>query len=145
TRKAQSRAIKVVFDYSLLPASVVPNVRAAAQQRLSHPPSSGTSSITWQPVSPASPIPDSSPTSSEDFSTPTSSPAAPPPSEVVSSFIAPDETQETGQAQVDENGPDTVVVRNPKYTRPSSRIQQPDEIVQADHQPQEETPGEPGT
>ncbi len=28
--KAQSRAIKVVFDYSLLPASVVPNVRASA-------------------------------------------------------------------------------------------------------------------
>ncbi|GCE26206.1 hypothetical protein KDA_16900 [Dictyobacter alpinus] len=28
--KAESRAIKVVFDYSLLPASVVPNVRASA-------------------------------------------------------------------------------------------------------------------
>src|SRR5579883_1664322 len=32
-QKAQSRAIKVVFDYSLLPASVVPNVRAAARSR----------------------------------------------------------------------------------------------------------------
>jgi threonine dehydrogenase-like Zn-dependent dehydrogenase len=31
--KAQSRAIKVVFDYSLLPASVVPNVRASARRR----------------------------------------------------------------------------------------------------------------
>ncbi len=30
TKKADSRAIKVVFDYSLLPASVVPNVRASA-------------------------------------------------------------------------------------------------------------------
>ncbi|GCE18428.1 hypothetical protein [Dictyobacter kobayashii] len=30
TRKSESRAIKVVFDYSLLPASVVPNVRASA-------------------------------------------------------------------------------------------------------------------
>jgi 2-desacetyl-2-hydroxyethyl bacteriochlorophyllide A dehydrogenase len=30
TKKAESRAIKVVFDYSLLPASVVPNVRASA-------------------------------------------------------------------------------------------------------------------
>ncbi|GLV57862.1 hypothetical protein KDH_46970 [Dictyobacter sp. S3.2.2.5] len=29
-KKADSRAIKVVFDYSLLPASVVPNVRASA-------------------------------------------------------------------------------------------------------------------
>src|SRR6266536_1847563 len=31
--KAQSRAVKVVFDYSLLPASVVPNVRASAARR----------------------------------------------------------------------------------------------------------------
>lgn len=31
--KAQSRAIKVVFDYSLQPASVVPNVRASARRR----------------------------------------------------------------------------------------------------------------
>ncbi len=31
--KTQSRAIKVVFDYSLLPASVVPNVRASARRR----------------------------------------------------------------------------------------------------------------
>lgn len=31
--KTHSRAIKVVFDYSLLPASVVPNVRASARRR----------------------------------------------------------------------------------------------------------------
>ncbi len=31
--KSRSRAIKVVFDYALQPASVVPNVRAAARQR----------------------------------------------------------------------------------------------------------------
>ncbi len=31
--KQDQRAIKVVFDYSLLPASVVPNVRASARQR----------------------------------------------------------------------------------------------------------------
>jgi 2-desacetyl-2-hydroxyethyl bacteriochlorophyllide A dehydrogenase len=35
TTKEYSRAIKVVFDYALLPASVVPNVRASARQR--HP------------------------------------------------------------------------------------------------------------
>ena len=33
THKAESRAIKVLFDYSLLPASVVPNVRASAPRR----------------------------------------------------------------------------------------------------------------
>jgi len=32
-RKGQTRAIKVVFDYALLPASVVPNVRSSARQR----------------------------------------------------------------------------------------------------------------
>ena len=31
--KSQSRAIKVVFDYALMPATVVPNVRATARQR----------------------------------------------------------------------------------------------------------------
>jgi threonine dehydrogenase-like Zn-dependent dehydrogenase len=31
--KSQSRAIKIVFDYALLPASVVPNVRASARPR----------------------------------------------------------------------------------------------------------------
>src|SRR5260370_900839 len=33
TAKPRTQAIKVVFDYALLPASVVPNVRAAARQR----------------------------------------------------------------------------------------------------------------
>ncbi|HLX57084.1 MAG TPA: zinc-binding dehydrogenase, partial [Ktedonobacteraceae bacterium] len=31
--KAQTRTIKVIFDYALLPASVVPNVRSTARQR----------------------------------------------------------------------------------------------------------------
>jgi 2-desacetyl-2-hydroxyethyl bacteriochlorophyllide A dehydrogenase len=35
TAKSRSRAIKVVFDFALLPASVVPNVRASARQRRS--------------------------------------------------------------------------------------------------------------
>ena len=33
THKSQSRALKVVFDYALLPPSVVPNVRASRQRR----------------------------------------------------------------------------------------------------------------
>jgi 2-desacetyl-2-hydroxyethyl bacteriochlorophyllide A dehydrogenase len=33
SRKGETRAIKVVFDYALLPASVVPNVRSAARVR----------------------------------------------------------------------------------------------------------------
>jgi hypothetical protein len=42
TEKSRSRAIKVVFDYALLPASVVPNVRAAARRRRSV-----TTTTTW--------------------------------------------------------------------------------------------------
>lgn len=42
TSKSRSRAIKVLFDYALLPASVVPNVRASARQR--HP---VTTAATW--------------------------------------------------------------------------------------------------
>jgi L-iditol 2-dehydrogenase len=37
TDKADCRAIKVVFDYSLQPASVVPNVRTSSQRRLQTP------------------------------------------------------------------------------------------------------------
>jgi 2-desacetyl-2-hydroxyethyl bacteriochlorophyllide A dehydrogenase len=33
THKAESRALKVIFDYALLPPSVVPNVRASRQHR----------------------------------------------------------------------------------------------------------------
>ena len=33
TAKSRSRAIKIVFDFALLPASVVPNVRASARQQ----------------------------------------------------------------------------------------------------------------
>src|SRR5205085_12106906 len=152
------------FDYSLLPASVVPNVRAAAQQRQhfqGHPPSSDTPPIRWQPVSPSSPTPTPvppvevsdlitgpipTPTPPEDI--PASSLAAPSPSEIVLPSTAPDEMQEieeASQAQVDENGPDTVVVKKPKNSKQRSRVQQPSEIVQAEDQSQEETPGEPGT
>ena len=42
TAKSRTQAIKVVFDYALLPASVVPNVRAAARQRRSI-----TTTATW--------------------------------------------------------------------------------------------------
>lgn len=43
--KREQRAIKVVFDYSLLPASVVPNVRASARQ-----PRSATVDLTRPPT-----------------------------------------------------------------------------------------------
>ncbi len=41
TRKSQSRALKVVFDYALMPPSVVPNVRASRQKQ--HP--TGSTSV----------------------------------------------------------------------------------------------------
>jgi hypothetical protein len=98
------------------------------------------------------PIP--TPAPPQDIPASASLSASPPPSEVVPQFIEPDEStapdeiqeiQEASQAQVDENGPDTVVVRKPRYMRQRSRMQPPSEIVQEDSQSQEETPGEPGT
>lgn len=47
TRKSRSMAIKVVFDYALLPASVVPNVRASARQRRPV-----TTTAAWPPEEP---------------------------------------------------------------------------------------------
>jgi 2-desacetyl-2-hydroxyethyl bacteriochlorophyllide A dehydrogenase len=57
TRKSRSMAIKVVFDYALLPASVVPNVRASARQRRPV-----TTTAAWPPEEPghldeATPLP----------------------------------------------------------------------------------------
>jgi hypothetical protein len=48
TGKSQSRAIKVVFDYALMPATVVPNVRATARQR--RPAATTTSQAMEPPV-----------------------------------------------------------------------------------------------
>ena len=167
TGKAQSRAIKVLFDYSLLPASVVPNVRAAAQQRQPLPgrvPSPSTPYVTWQPVpSPSPMVIPAPPAETPDFiptplTTPEEVPApssieAPPPSEETPPSIAPaesiipaesQETQQANQVQDDENSPATVVVRKPKYTRQKSKVQEPNEIVQANNQLQEEMPDEPG-
>ncbi len=59
--KSRNRAIKVIFDYSLQPASVVPNVRTAAQWRPI--PDLGYLSPREGPrsIAPSSPIPSSSP------------------------------------------------------------------------------------
>ncbi len=54
TRKGNNRAIKVVFDYSKQPPSVVPNVRAAARQRQRQPftPTQHSDPRPSQPLSP---------------------------------------------------------------------------------------------
>lgn len=55
TRKGNNRAIKVVFDYSKQPPSVVPNVRAAARQRQrAFTPTLYTDPRPSQPLSPTS-------------------------------------------------------------------------------------------
>lgn len=55
TRKGNNRAIKVVFDYSKQPPSVVPNVRAAARQRQrAFTPTLYTNPRPSQPLSPNS-------------------------------------------------------------------------------------------
>jgi hypothetical protein len=77
TAKSRSRAIKVVFDFALLPASVVPNVRASARRRRSV-----TTTAAWpqeQLNTHEEPILATSP--EEHFSQP-ASPFAPEPAEV---------------------------------------------------------------
>lgn len=73
--KAQTRSIKVVFDYALLPATVVPNVRANARHRLplrtrTAPPAIEEKEEQEQASQPAQPLPQSQEEGWEATSTP---------------------------------------------------------------------------
>ncbi len=93
TNKSRSRAIKVVFDYALLPASVVPNVRASARQR--------------RPVTTTAAWPQEqqgehegsfwSPTPDEDFIKPT-----PPVAPIPEPIEIPTSTQQSSMAQAEQ-------------------------------------------
>lgn len=106
--KAQSRAIKVIFDYSLLPATVVPNVRATA--RLRRP----AVTAKQQPYAPRSPQPISYAPAIEAIDTDEPEPSLPAPVE-----------------EYEEDVP-TIVVAKPKYMQPKSQEQEGDESQEAD-------------
>lgn len=82
TAKSHSRAIKVVFDYALLPASVVPNVRASARQR-----HSVTTAAAWPQEQQSTPEETILATSSDEYFVQPSSPVAPDPVETPTPII----------------------------------------------------------
>jgi 2-desacetyl-2-hydroxyethyl bacteriochlorophyllide A dehydrogenase len=85
--KAQSRAIKVVFDYSLLPASVVPNVRASARRRRPGTAQSAPEDLETQdfPLEPDDPINDDADSTQQ----PLAPPVEPQPVQLVSKKAEP--------------------------------------------------------
>ncbi|HZU69487.1 MAG TPA: alcohol dehydrogenase catalytic domain-containing protein [Ktedonobacteraceae bacterium] len=83
TGKSQSRAIKVVFDYALMPATVVPNVRATGRQRRP-----ATTTITQAPE-PATPLNNEEPAVPQEISRHT---GAPVPSKANSDILQPPAT-----------------------------------------------------
>jgi 2-desacetyl-2-hydroxyethyl bacteriochlorophyllide A dehydrogenase len=91
--KSRSRAIKVVFDYALLPASVVPNVRAAGRQR----PLVTTTAAWPQEQQGDREGPFWSPTPDEDFIKPT-----PPVAPISEPIEIPTSTQQTSMAEVEQ-------------------------------------------
>jgi hypothetical protein len=147
TAKSRSRAIKVVFDFALLPASVVPNVRASARQRRPV-----TTTAAWpqeQQSTHEEPILATSP--EEHFIHPTS-PYTPEPVEVPlptpqSSIVGIGETPQflTGEqieqttsfsteeqpAIEDQSQANTPVISKPRRPRQSTKIQKTTGDIQA--------------
>jgi 2-desacetyl-2-hydroxyethyl bacteriochlorophyllide A dehydrogenase len=149
TAKSRSRAIKVVFDFALLPASVVPNVRASARQRRSV-----TTTAAWpqeqqsnheEPILELSPdedfIQSTSPFTLEPIEipppTPQSSIAA---IEEAPSFLNVEQIEETPQFFVEEQPSledqsqtttTTSVIPKPGPARQSAKSQKTTEKIQA--------------
>ncbi len=159
TAKSRSRAIKVVFDFALLPASVVPNVRASARQR--HP---ITTAAVWpqepqsiheetnlatspdeyfiQPVSPFAPepveVPLPSPQSSVVEIEQNPQFLIEEPAEQVPSVSTeeqhdqvPSVSTEEQPALEDQNQTNTTVISKPKRSRQSTKSQKNTQDIQA--------------
>jgi len=150
TAKSRSRATKVVFDYALLPATVVPNVRASAHQR--HP---VATTAAWpqdqqsvheetnlvtppdeyfvQPSSPVTPEPVEEPA-------PTTQDAVVEIVEIEEThqFLfeeqpehIPSFTTEEAAALEDQDQPTTPIISKPKRSRQSTKSQKNTEDIQA--------------
>lgn len=86
TGKARSRAIKVVFDFSLMPASVVPHVRAARSQRTVRATSNWQQTEHTSPEEqfvPTTPVPSTPPLPSLPETPPPEPPQLPPDAESI--------------------------------------------------------------
>lgn len=109
--KSQTRAIKVVFDYSLLPATVVPNVRAAGRQRRSK-----ATSAVW-------PTPAEEEVSDSGEWETTGKPVG----QTWSKQVLPLPTITEEEPQEDDEA--TVVVKTPRYFQRSTDQQPPESVA----------------
>jgi len=148
TTKEYSRAIKVVFDYALLPASVVPNVRATARQRrpvattaVRPQEQQGDHEESFVPLPPdehfIEPAPSFAP-ESEPFEVPLPAPqSSTPETEESPSFSAEEQPAFEDQSQTI-----TTAISKPKNSRKLSRSQKTTEDIPA---PVEATGNSAGT
>jgi 2-desacetyl-2-hydroxyethyl bacteriochlorophyllide A dehydrogenase len=136
TEKSRSRAIKVVFDYALLPASVVPNVRATARQRRPV-----TTTATWPQEQQGAPEETFRPTPPDEHfiqpeypSAPEPEPAEMPPPAPQSSIPEAEQppafSAEEQPVLEDQSQPITPAGSKPRRTRQSARPQRTTEDVQ---------------
>jgi len=135
TAKSRSRAIKVVFDFALLPASVVPNVRASARQR--HP---VTTAAVWPQEQQSTHEETNLATSPDEYFIQPVSAFAPEPVEVpipttpgsiVEIEQAPQFSTEEQSALEDQNQTNTSVISKPKRSRQSTQSHKNTEDIQA--------------
>ena len=110
THKGHNRAIKVIFDYSKQPPSVVPNVRAARRLQRNVTPVPYTDPRPSQPLTP----PD------DTLQPPAPMPQLAPPAPPVSPFSTPYAGGQTPDEDWDDK---TIVVSKPKFPRHSAPLQ----------------------
>ena len=133
TAKSRSRAIKVVFDFALLPASVVPNVRASARRRRPV-----TTTAAWPQEQLSNHEETILATSPEEHFIQPASPFAPEPAEVPlptlqSSIVEIEETPQflTGEQIEDQSQSNASVIVKPRRPRQSAKSQKTTEDIQA--------------
>ena len=131
TGKPRTRAIKVVFDYALLPASVVPNVRAAARQRRPI-----TTAATWPQEHRHDQEEPTWPTPPDEQFIPPASLDAPEPEPVIASMPAPqDEIAEAEPVVETEPAPQDEIAEIEPVVEPTPVLQSEVVEIEADQSP----------
>jgi len=126
TAKPRTQAIKVVFDYALLPASVVPNVRAAARQRRPI-----TTTATWPQEHRHDQEEPTWPTQPDEHFIPPTVLEAPEPEPVIASMPTPqDEIIEAEPIVMPAPAPQDEMIEAEPIVMPAPALQ--DEIIEAE-------------
>lgn len=130
--KGHNRAIKVIFDYSKQPPSVVPNVRAARRRSRLVSPTPYTDARPSQPLTPPDdelvpPMPMPAPT-------PAPAPQLVPPTPATPALSTPYAGGQTGAQAPDEDWDDkTIVVSRSNFPRHSTPLQPVEPVVPPPH------------